>query len=531
MNKQLHRSFIRREQPVSRRSFLAGAASFAVATTLPSGRAQAQTTGATFDYYISPTGSDSNPGTQAQPWAITAINSKQTAYAGKRVGLLNGTYNVSSFPATSAQVLLEVAGGRSGSPTVIGAVNARQAIITAKNGSSYNGSGPIIGSGVNGAGSRSGIQYVTIQDLEILGSSYGLIAFDSDAGAGTQPGIVIQNCLLHDMVNPSGASNHGGISLGTSLVGALVQNCHIYDCYEAGISRTTHGNASAIYDWAINTTIQYCTIHDCTSAVYQKNQGWGPPQGETFRYNYVYFGTSGMNCMLDGFNNASVGSPPYQPNRFYGNIFELGAAQGRYNSNSGATGYQASTYFYNNTIWFDGAGKTPGWQDMILTPAAVAAGCRLYLYNNIVCRPSGSLTSANGAWGDMTADSKSWSVWDYNLWPIDVQLGLSGSDTTYPSSLMTLSQWQAQSGSPDAHSIVGAPTFANKIVAGGGTAQYKLASGSIGKGAGRVGGVAAGAVTDIGAWGAGSSQIGSNFAAGVPLAPAPTPDAPILTVS
>src|ERR1700738_270524 len=50
-----------------------------------------------FDYYISPTGSDSNPGTSPSPWALTAINTKRALYAGKRVGVLPGTYNCLSL--------------------------------------------------------------------------------------------------------------------------------------------------------------------------------------------------------------------------------------------------------------------------------------------------------------------------------------------------------------------------------------------------------------------------------------------------
>ena len=48
---------------------------------------------ATYDYYIGPSGSDSNPGTQSSPWAITAINTKQSTYAGHNLGILPGTYN------------------------------------------------------------------------------------------------------------------------------------------------------------------------------------------------------------------------------------------------------------------------------------------------------------------------------------------------------------------------------------------------------------------------------------------------------
>src|ERR1700758_1600452 len=78
-------------------------------------RAQGASPGG-FDFYISPTGFDSNPGTFEQPWAITALNTHRSAYAGKRVGLLDGTYNVVTVGVTDtsgSQVALAVNGGPS----------------------------------------------------------------------------------------------------------------------------------------------------------------------------------------------------------------------------------------------------------------------------------------------------------------------------------------------------------------------------------------------------------------------------------
>src|SRR6516162_10176536 len=76
---------------VSRRSFLRGAVGLGVAGMAIPIIGRTQTTTASFDFYISPTGNNANAGTQASPWAITALSSK-AAIAGKRVGLLDGTY-------------------------------------------------------------------------------------------------------------------------------------------------------------------------------------------------------------------------------------------------------------------------------------------------------------------------------------------------------------------------------------------------------------------------------------------------------
>ena len=87
-----------------------------------------------FDYYIGPNGEDSNPGTYAKPWSITAINTHRAVYAGKRVGLLDGTYNVHDLCQKGSRHVpaLGVNGGPSAdAPTVIASVNPRKAILTA----------------------------------------------------------------------------------------------------------------------------------------------------------------------------------------------------------------------------------------------------------------------------------------------------------------------------------------------------------------------------------------------------------------
>ena len=91
-----------------------------------------------FDYYISPTGSDSNNGlTTSTPWALTAINTKRATYAGKTVGLMDGTYNVITITGQSTNLsthdnTLGVAAGSSGSPTIIKAVNPPSHTITSQ---------------------------------------------------------------------------------------------------------------------------------------------------------------------------------------------------------------------------------------------------------------------------------------------------------------------------------------------------------------------------------------------------------------
>ena len=62
-------------------------------------------TSAGFDFYISPTGSDSHAGTLSSPWAITSLqdtNPNNAKMAGKRIGLMAGTYNCAGMRSGSS---------------------------------------------------------------------------------------------------------------------------------------------------------------------------------------------------------------------------------------------------------------------------------------------------------------------------------------------------------------------------------------------------------------------------------------------
>src|ERR1700722_14786747 len=106
----------------TRRTLLKRGGCAALATAVPMliRTARAQTT--SYNFYISPTGSDSNPGTLTSPWSINAINTKQSTYAGKSVGVLPGTYNIYALchalasSGSQQTAALSINGGTAGSP-------------------------------------------------------------------------------------------------------------------------------------------------------------------------------------------------------------------------------------------------------------------------------------------------------------------------------------------------------------------------------------------------------------------------------
>jgi hypothetical protein len=85
----------------------------------------------------------------------------------------------------------------------------------------------------------------------------------------------------------------------------------------------------------------------------------------------------------------------------------------------------------------------------------------------------------------------------------------------------TLAQWQGLLSGRDVNSLTSAPTYT--VGSGISPSNYRLAAGSPGVNAGRMGGTLAGAVTDMGCWGGGATRIGADFAA------TKAPNPPVLT--
>ena len=158
------------------------------------------------------------------PWAISALSTKPQV-AGKRIGLLDGTYVSTNNNYESAGI--DVQSGSAGSPTIVEAVNPRQAIITGRSGSSYPGFQGLIGV-INGS-------YVTFRNLTVTdGVCKGVVVFGSN-------NIRIEGCHVFDFAlskNPSYASQYPGDNVEgiriENSTDCVVSHCKIHGCYNAG---------------------------------------------------------------------------------------------------------------------------------------------------------------------------------------------------------------------------------------------------------------------------------------------------------
>jgi hypothetical protein len=458
-----------------------------------SARAQGASSGG-FDFYISPSGSDSSPGTFEQPWAITALNTRRPDYAGKRVGLLDGTYYVVTVGVTDksgSQVALAVNGGPSpASPTVVAAVNARQAILTPAD--PYKGA-PIIGQGYLQMPNKGNVILDGLYITRASGS--GIFFFPvivPNVQEGGTTGIVIRNCEIHDL-GGNEANNPAGIKL-RNCTGTLVSNNKIHS-----VQMAPGHNAAGILSFNCRSNIyEYNTIFDCNSGIYDKNPHTG---NHTYRYNHIEIaGAYPANALTD-----CSGGDAGDLVTVHNNVL---IAPNLWDGADPAMPSKQSLLFYNNTCISKGRIFYPAGGALSSPPAMVT------LYNNIIY--SSGVTVCAG----------SIALCDYNIYRAGgLVVGLTQvAAPRGPGTAYTLSEWQKTSGQ-DAHSVVSnaAPSalFGSTRSLEPGT--YQLQASSAGRNLGRAGGVSSGAATDVGAWGGGTTRVGCDFG--------PAPRAPALGVS
>jgi hypothetical protein len=497
----------------SRRDFVwygAGFLGTCLLSPFASRSASAQTSSTTFDYYISPTGSDANPGTVTQPWAITALNSHRSLYAGKRVGLMDGTYDLLTavgglYANDWATPAFNIAGGSAGSPTVVQSVNARGAILDGRaNGTNNPGGQPLIGTLQPVAGTG----YIIIDGLEVKNGFNRLVSVGAVTGAATPSsrlvGVIVRNCYIHSVTNTLANTNPTGLTI-YSCDGALIQNNFITDIQDVQ-NRTT-----GIEVWtSVNCVVELNSVvsaGNLCNGCYFKNTA---QYNNTFRFNFIDVSAAGTNGSSTGIafdlsgtasnaltvnNNIVVGDDPVSSG-----IMAI----------SGFPNWPEKQNWFNNTFVGTPANSVNCW-------SRFSSAAAISFYNNVISR------TTTGGRGDVNANASSFGLIDYNCYPAAPRLGLTADGQSgYPTTLYsTLSAWAtalpAAAVGKDAHSKAGSPMF----VGGVGPAAYRLQSGSPCAGTGSSTGTVTGAATDMGAWGNGASRIGADFGPAPPPAKMP----------
>ncbi len=495
-------------------------------------------TSAGFDYYISQSGNDSNAGTLSAPWAITSLqrsNPNNAKIAGKRVGIVSGTYSIYSLWLSSAynDPALHIPAGSSGAPTYVGACDssgnysAGSVQITASPSGSVGGGMPsssysnaVIGQYYAQANGNFTIDGLRISDC----AGYGFSVWN--ANYSTAPGITIQNCEIYNGTGSEG--NNPGAIIFHGCIGATVTNCKIHDWQ---ISGGGNHNCAGIFSFVCTgNRYSYNSIYNCNSCIYDKDT---PNGGHTYTYNYLECnGSNPQNCLTN-----TGGGATGEVRTVHHNIF---VASGSANvgilvgiNDAGPNYYtpNESMVFYNNTCYaLNGGNLGIGllWQSVgngVSPKASVTHYNNIYVsgtpqYGTLIVNPAGGAVALS----------------NYNCYAGGCASELGVGTGPAPSRTYSLSDWRSAMGQ-DNNSI--SPSSGSGIFTSPGGAQnpagYKLASGSSCAGVGHVGGTSSGAACDLGAWGydpalGGSpSQIGANLSASTP--PPSVPDAPVLKVS
>jgi hypothetical protein len=518
---------------LTRRSLLKRGGCAVLATAVPGFIRTASAQSTSYDFYISPSGSDSNPGTLASPWSITAINSHWGTYAGKSVGILPGTYNIYSLCQAGSfnQPALSVNGGTSGSPTLIQSTTPRGAILTAANPS--GGGYPTVACGIFGQGQYTkappNLGNVIIDGLYLTRSfQFGFAFFLAgpsgvSGGAGVEggpTGLEVRNCEVYD-IGGNDNDNVAAIYL-QGYTGAWIHNNRLHSVQPATNGQNPD-DVAGIYSYYCHSNIyEYNSIYDCNNAIFDK---YYPNGNHTWRYNYMESaGLYPQNVVHGG----SGGQISGDTQTVHNNIMLCPSANGWDASLSNTVSSQ-SLVFYNNTMVFGSGNSAISYPS---GGASTSPKAMVTNYNNVYHVSSGAL----GYKGVLGVGLNSIQQSDYNLYGAVAASGkyLTLAPTSAigtPSASYTLSQGQSALGL-DTHSVAVDPTFVKPTLSAASLnpAGWALVAGSAGSASssspGRVGGVSSGAVCDMGAWGGAPAptQIGCNFSAA-------TPGPPVLTVS
>jgi hypothetical protein len=519
--------------------------------------ANAQTTSTTFDFYVSPTGSDSNPGTVAAPWAITSlmnrsINANNQANfnktSGKRIGFLPGTYNVSTqMQGDSFTGAFQIDGGTSGSPTYYGSCNSSgqyslgTATITALTsgglpggGLSYPANGPILGGLTNTP--RTG-GYVTIDGLRFTAFTYKAIRLggvSSSDGPAITGDVHIQNCEFFGQFQQSGATtdNFACIWLdGTATGGTgnyIITNNYFHN--NIGVVSTGEQHLCSIFLFnCANVQIIYNTGVNCGTLAWGKDHA---NQGTTVAYNYIdttalsngpqLYGFSDFTGSFSGTTGLTLTST------FHHNIVVTNGWGFGLRGAAANEAWETPVNIYNNTIVMSGSPYPAIWANSRLGDTG-----HISIYNNIITG------AADGSgYKHITIGAQALSRIDYNgessstmSWRL-IALGDGNATVASFTTALAFAAGVVSNGGVsgfEAHSVSNnSPQFTG-INTGQLSTQYQLQAGSPFKGVGSTTGAVGGSACDMGAWGGGSppTQIGCNFSA--PAAPTAVPMAPHLS--
>jgi hypothetical protein len=508
---------------ISRRKILKGGAAAAVIASLPfvKPRQIFAQSALPFDYFISAKGDDNNVGSLASPWSITALNSKQSTYSGKRIGIIGdqgvirygnvGGAQTSLYALYQAQngnnsgCVLNVGGGSASASTYIaschssGAYAPRLAIIDFSNpsgGAAPTQSGAAIGQN-NYQYSYPRLGYVTFDGLAVCNFTFGALVMQNYGG--TMNGVVIQNCEIYNGGNVSSSNNPGAIVL-NGAVNPVISNNKIHDLQTIPGGADPKWGLSALRTYASSGIVfTNNTCYNCSSVLIKD----ASQDFANCSYNYLdhgAFGSAGTGGDLAAGSVVGISTGSGRTSVIHHNIM-LGPLYAHPQDGIPMAG---AVRFYNNTIY--GSSAYSGAFDAIYADNA-ASGASMQFQHNIIYAVNSYDNSQNCVYVTSNIAIAA-ATFDRNVYGSNgtaVSFGRAGYQH------WSFAAWRSNTGC-DSNSVLVASSPFTGIPTTQVPSSFAVGSSAV------IGGVTCGALD-------GSGLVGCDFSG------SPVPSAPSLTVS
>jgi hypothetical protein len=230
-------------------------------------------------YYVSPTGTDSNDGTSStSPWQSIAKVNSYVFPQGSTVSFQGGqtfsgclTFNTTNVPSSSASAPFTVNSYGAGMATISSSCTGTySAAITGDNVNGFtvnglrfvNGSTTTFGVFLQNSTSSSATQTIVIENSEVTGFTGGEIHIIGDNTKGTSGPLnnvqILTNTLHGASVTSADGPGIGGYGYGQNITNVLVQGNTIYNL---GMPSSETGAGLTLDGWN-GATVQYNVVHD-----------------------------------------------------------------------------------------------------------------------------------------------------------------------------------------------------------------------------------------------------------------------------
>lgn len=223
-------------------------------TTLDSRYPEGNGGATTFDFYVSTTGSDSNDGSYGSPFLTLVHAASQLTVDGQTLGILAGTYDVSTpttgrscavYPRANNCTIsavpgnsVTIRGGRSGANFGVSPTGGTIGCVSGKSGLTI--SGLTIQGMVMFDGNTAGTQASRIENCDVSVGGDGWVGTDQGACIWIDDAynVEVVNCVIHDNTAAAGSGTpaNDGLFMVYDIDGLLIENCTIRDSVGTGIT-------------------------------------------------------------------------------------------------------------------------------------------------------------------------------------------------------------------------------------------------------------------------------------------------------